>query len=100
MAYSGGILFADAMDFDRVFDVLRAFDREKVRCVLIGGVALNIHGLARATQDLESQEHIVEGVRVQVATPKTLYRMKKNTVRPIDRADADALDRRFGLGGK
>lgn len=153
------------MDLQRVFDVFRAFEKEDVRYVLIGGVALNLHGLIRATRDLdfllspeaeniervknalrsvfrdpeiekisavdlageyptvrygppqdpfvidlisrlgaafryediESEERVVEGVRVRVATPGALYRMKKDTVRPIDHADAAALKRRFGL---
>lgn len=122
------------MNFDRVFSVLRAFDKEAVHYVLVGGVALNLHGLVRATQninfflslepanierakaalravfadpeidkisaeDLEAEEHLIDGVRVHVATPATLYRMKKDTLRPIDRADAEALKRRFKLGG-
>lgn len=41
------------MNLDRVFDVLRAFEREKVRYTLIGGVALNFHGLARTTEDID-----------------------------------------------
>lgn len=40
---------------------------------------------------------MVEGVAVRVATPATLYRMKKDTVRPIDRADAAALREKFGI---
>lgn len=47
--------------------------------------------------DLESEELVVEGVRVKVATPRTLYRMKKDTVRPQDRLDAQALRERFDL---
>ncbi|MBI5240307.1 MAG: nucleotidyl transferase AbiEii/AbiGii toxin family protein [Elusimicrobia bacterium] len=154
------------MDLGRVFEVFRALDREGVRYVLIGGAALNLHGLARATQDLdlfldarpenverlkaalrsvfadpeiddisaedlagdyptvryappqdpfvidliarlgdrfrfedlEAEERLVEGVRVRVASPRTLYLLKKDTVRPIDQADAEALRRRFGLG--
>jgi hypothetical protein len=39
----------------------------------------------------------IEGVPVRVATPATLYRMKKDTVRPIDRADAAALRDKFRL---
>ena len=153
------------MDLERVFDVLRAFEREKVRYILIGGVALNFHGLARATQaidflvspdpgnvdrlkkalqsvfhdpeieqisaedlngqyptvrygppddpfvidlvsrfgelagfdDVEAEDQVVEGIRVSIATPRALYRLKKDTVRPIDRADAQALKRRFKL---
>jgi hypothetical protein len=153
------------MEIERVLDVLRAFDREQVEYVLVGGVALALHGLVRATQgvdlfvnptpdhverakaalrsvfadptidqiergdlagayptvryvpeseafvigligrlgdavryeDLEVEEREVSGVRVRLATPRTLYRMKRDTVRPIDRADADALRRRFDL---
>ena len=39
----------------------------------------------------------VDGVRVSVATPDALYRLKKGTVRPLDRQDAEALRRHFGL---
>jgi len=39
----------------------------------------------------------VEGIRVRVATPAALYRMKKATVRPVDWQDAEALRRRFDL---
>lgn len=153
------------MDLGRIFDVLRAFEREQVRYALIGGIALTIHGLVRATQDIdffispdtenvdrvkkalmsvfsdpdietisaadlagdyptvrygppkddfvidlmsrlgtavryedvEIEERVIEGVRVRVATPAMLYRMKRDTVRPIDRTDADMLRRRFGF---
>lgn len=47
--------------------------------------------------DLEVEEKVVEGVAVRVATPQTLYRMKRDTVRPIDRADAEALRVAFDL---
>ena len=40
---------------------------------------------------------VVEGIRVRVATPAALYRMKKGTVRPLDRRDAAALAERFDL---
>jgi len=161
VAYIG----AEDMDFGKVIEVLRAFRREEVRYVLVGGVALNMHGIGRATQDLdffvspepgnvervkaalrsvfqdpsideiladdlagayptvryvppdesfvidllgrlgeafrfeeiEAEEREFEGVRVRVATPRMLYRMKKDTLRPIDRADAEALRRRFRL---
>ena len=39
----------------------------------------------------------VEGIRVRVATPGALYRLKKETVRPLDRRDAAALRERFNL---
>jgi len=38
-----------------------------------------------------------EGMKVNVATPGALYRMKKGTIRPKDWADAEALRRRFRL---
>lgn len=57
-------------------------------------------GEAFGFEDIETQELIVQGVRVRVATPRMLYRMKHDTVRPQDRLDADALRRRFGLTEK
>jgi hypothetical protein len=47
--------------------------------------------------DVESEELMVEGVRVRVATPRMLYRMKKDTVRPQDQLDAQVLKERFDL---
>ena len=47
--------------------------------------------------DLEAETLPVEGVSVRVATPRTLHRMKRDTVRPQDRLDADVLRERFGL---
>ena len=153
------------MDFDKFLEVLRALAREGIDYVLVGAVALGIHGLVRATEvvdlfirpdggnverlkralrsvwddpeiagitaqdlageyptvrygppgegfvidllarlgsasafeDLEAETVSLEGVPVRVATPATLYRMKKGTVRPIDRADAAALREKFGL---
>lgn len=41
------------MDYDRIRDVLKAFEGEGVVYVIFGGVALNLHGLARATEDLD-----------------------------------------------
>lgn len=39
----------------------------------------------------------MEGVTICVATPRALYNLKKDTVRPLDRQDAEALKRRLGL---
>ena len=39
----------------------------------------------------------VDGILVPVATPSALYRLKKDTLRPLDRQDAEALRRRFDL---
>ena len=47
--------------------------------------------------NVESEEFMIEGVRVRVATPRMLYRMKKDTVRPQDRLDAEVLRERFSL---
>ncbi len=153
------------MDLDRTHDVLAAFERERVRYVIFGAVALNLQGLARATQDLDvfvaperenidrlraalmsvfddpSLEEITagdllgeypavqyvppegafhvdiltrlgsawrfedldservdfDGLEVSVATPETLYRMKKGTVRSVDQGDAERLRLRFGF---
>jgi hypothetical protein len=153
------------MELDEVMKVLAAFERERVEYVLVGGVAVNFHGLIRATEDLdvfvrptaenvarlrdalksvyddpsideisevdlagdypavryyppsgdlfldivsrlgefaryedlEVQEIDSGGIKVRVATPKTLYWLKKGTVRDIDRFDAEALRQKFGL---
>ena len=47
--------------------------------------------------DVECEIVTVEGVSVRVATPRMLYRMKRDTVRPQDRLDAQVLKERFGL---
>lgn len=146
--------------------VLRAFAAEGLEYVLIGATAMGLHGLVRATEDVdllvratpENVERLkrafrsayagdpnldeikaadllgdypavryyppsgdlyfdvmtrlgeaaryetvdaevkeVEGIRVRVATPGALYRLKKDTVRPLDRQDAEALKQRFDL---
>lgn len=55
-------------------------------------------GEAFRYEDLESHDVVVEGVRIRVATPRMLHRMKRDTVRPQDRLDAEAIRQRFGLG--
>lgn len=47
------------------------------------------------TVDREVKE--IDGVRVSVATPRALYRLKRDTVRAKDRQDAAALRERFKL---
>lgn len=54
-------------------------------------------GEAWSYADLESQIVEIDGVPIRVATPQTLYRMKCNTVRLQDRADAQALAEKFDL---
>ena len=153
------------MDFDRVQAVLAALEVHGVEYAVFGAAALNLHGLARFTEDLDlfvrpTEENVVrlrdalhdvfddphideitaddllhdypavqyvppEGVfyldiltrlgelfsyddleiqrvhfgeiEVNVVTPTTLYRMKSNTIRPQDHADAVALRRHFDI---
>jgi hypothetical protein len=54
-------------------------------------------GTAFSFTDVESELIDLEGIPVRVATPWALYRMKRGTVRPVDRADAENLRRKFGL---
>ncbi len=153
------------MEYKTILSLLKAMHEFNVRYAIVGGVALNFHGLARATadidifvspeeeniaklrqalksifhdpdidtissedlamaypviqyvppegtfhidilarlgdmysfKDIEAQEILVEGVPIRVATPDTLYRMKKDTVRLQDKADAERLKRHFKL---
>ncbi|MBM3227101.1 MAG: nucleotidyl transferase AbiEii/AbiGii toxin family protein, partial [Candidatus Tectomicrobia bacterium] len=155
-----------AVHFTRFLDLLHALQQHQVDYVLIGGVALNLHGIVRTTEDIDvfvrpEAENIARlqqalrslwddpdidqitaaelageypiirygppgetfvidvlsrlgtafrfediaaetvqyaGIQVRVATPAMLYRMKRDTLRPINRADAAALRRRFLLG--
>jgi hypothetical protein len=54
-------------------------------------------GEAFRFEDLEWESLMVDGVRVCVATPRMLYRMKRDAVQPQDKVDAQALRERFGL---
>lgn len=54
-------------------------------------------GEAFSYDDLDAEIHEYEGVPIRLATPATLVRMKRDTVRPKDRMDADALRRKFNL---
>jgi len=154
------------MDFlNQLLPLFRSLDHRGVEYVLVGGVAVNLHGLVRATEDvdifvrpdeenvarlrralrdvwddpeieqityedlqgdyptirygppegdlvvdvmtrlgtevrfedLEVQDRTVKGVRLRVATPRSLYRMKRDTIRPVDRSDAAALREIFDL---
>jgi len=158
-------LYTQRVDFGIVRQVLEAFEREGVRYAIFGAAALNLHGLARFTEDLDifleptadnitrvrraltsvfddpSIDEItaadllgdypavqyvppsgafhldlltrlgeafrftdLEVVRapfadltVSVVSPRTLYLMKRDTVRLKDKADAALLKDRFGL---
>ncbi len=41
------------MDQERLLAVLRAFERHGVEYVIFGAVAMNLHGLVRATEDVD-----------------------------------------------
>jgi hypothetical protein len=41
------------MDFDDLLELFRALERHRVDCVLVGGIALSIHGLVRATEAID-----------------------------------------------
>ena len=115
------------IDLDRLLALVRALNREGVDYVVVGAVALGLHGLARATRDLdlfvrptpdnvvrlkcalsavwsdpdiETTTLMLEGEPVQAATPRMLYVMKRDTLRPLDQADAAALRRTFDLEGE
>lgn len=154
------------VDRDEIVRVFRAFEAAELEYVLIGATAMGLHGLVRATEDVDlivratadnverlrqafrrayaTDPHIddirtedllgeypairyypptgdlyfdvltrlgeaarfetvdaeikeIDGVRVRVATPAALFRLKKGTVRPLDRQDAAALRERFDL---
>jgi hypothetical protein len=155
------------IDFEEAKRVLAALEREGVRYVLIGAMAMAAQGLIRATHDLDffvspepenvdrlkkafkslfdndpnieeiSAEDLagdypaleytpphgrysvdilsrlgeafrypdiesetvttVEGTKISVATPRMLYRMKRDTVRPQDRLDAEVIKEQFNL---
>lgn len=153
------------MDHSRLMELFRALDRENVRYVLIGALALGVLGLPRATQDvdlfiepdrenierlkralravfndpkvdeisaddllgeyavvrffpeaadfgidlvtrigeafrfedLETQTAEFEGVPVVVVSPRSLWEMKRGTLRLQDRADAERIRDHFGF---
>lgn len=153
------------MIFNTYLTLFRALNDHSVKYVVIGGIALNLHGIVRATEDIdlfikpekdnidrlkkalsslweddeideiryedfagdyptvrygppgemfvidfisrlgsafsfediETERRELEGIQVPLATPGSLYRMKKDTVREVDRADAEALKRVFDM---
>jgi hypothetical protein len=54
-------------------------------------------GNAYAFADLKIERVSLDDLVVSVVTPQTLYEMKRDTVRLKDKADAQALQERFGL---
>jgi hypothetical protein len=77
-----------------------AGDYPAVQYVAPDGTAIDILarlGEAFTFDDLEATEHLYGDVSVRVATPETLYRMKRDTVRLRDKADAQVLKEKFRL---
>lgn len=153
------------MDFAKVLALIAAMNREVVEYITFGALALNAHGIVRATinadffvnptednidrlkrairsvwddphvdeisavdlageypvvqydppdealriafvsrldtaysyDDLPWEVIPIEGVPTRVVTAATLYAMKRNTVRPQDRMDAEWLRTQFGF---
>lgn len=54
-------------------------------------------GDAASWGTIESEVKDVSGVKVTVASPRALYRLKKGTIRPIDHQDAAMLRQAFDL---
>ncbi len=48
-------------------------------------------------EDLKAEDADFRGIAVRLATPETLYWLKKGTVRTRDRADAEALREKFDI---
>lgn len=57
-------------------------------------------GEAFSYDDLEAEVVDLDGVPVTLVTPRMLYEMKRGTARTKDRADAEAIARRFKLEDK
>jgi hypothetical protein len=54
-------------------------------------------GKAFSFEDVEIVRVPFDGLTVSVASPATLYRMKRGTIRLQDKADAELLRQRFKL---
>ncbi len=153
------------MDFAKVLALIAAMNREVVEYITFGALALNAHGIVRATKDADffvkptednidrlkrairsvwDDPHVdeisaadlageypsvqygppdeaftidfvsrlgtaysydelpwevipIDGIPTRVVTAATLYAMKRNTVRPKDRIDAEWLREEFGF---
>jgi hypothetical protein len=75
---------------------------ERMKLALKDAIAFHIDILTRLREvfrfaDLETERVPFEDLTVTVVTPRMLYRMKRDTVRPKDKADAAAVRERFRL---
>jgi hypothetical protein len=94
-------VYADDPSVDEIRDVDLLGDYPAVRYYPPSGdLFLDVMtrlGTAESYETVEADVKEIEFIRVRVATPAALYRMQKNTVRPLDRRDAAALAERFDL---
>lgn len=78
-------------------------DYPAVRYVPADGFAFDlVTRLGEVVQysDLDIESKTYDEISVPVVTPRTLWMLKKDTVRPLDRFDAAMLAERFGLKEK
>ena len=69
-----------------------------IRYVAPDGLCVDIIsrlGEAFSYKDLDFKKVEIEGTKVRIATPETLLRLKKDTVRPEDKMDAAFLEELF-----
>jgi hypothetical protein len=90
----------DDPSIDEITAADLAGDYPAIQYVAPDGTPLDILsrlGEAFAFADLAATVYAYGDVNVKVATPDTLYRMKRDTVRLRDKADAQVLKEKFGL---
>src|SRR5213595_2298289 len=71
------------MDFDKVYEIAEEFNRENVEYILVGGAAVNLHGLVRVTEDVDFF------IR---PTPENVERAKRALRRVWDDPAIDEID--------
>jgi hypothetical protein len=96
--------------FKKFLEVFKALGRQKVDYVLIGGVAVILHGnefyidiMARAGElatfeDLEYEIIDYQGIKIKIAKPESLFRLKKDSIRDKDKIDAIFLKKLIEAG--
>jgi hypothetical protein len=76
-------------------DVFKSLNRRKVKYVVIGGVAAVVHGVPRATFDLDLLIEATirtNGVSIPLASRKDLIRSKRAAGRLVDLEDVRLLN--------
>ena len=90
-----------AMDFDVLKRVLAALEAHRVRYVIFGAVALNLHGLARSTEDLdlfvEPTESNIE--RLKLALKEAITDTEIEQIAAVDLLGAYPAVQYFPPGG-